>query len=167
MKLILALFSLSLAAEVVRVKDFSVNNQINWEAKQNMFSLPLLFFSERVNGQASNISFSGTGLDGDLDYTRMKNDEGGYKKIKENFLSKVNGELIALIPYEKKTSTLGHTLHSQGMAFRLNGKTYQEKSYFIECGKKHFYAKTLRLRENKAHDEKFNSLLDQFDCEAP
>lgn len=137
-----------------------------WELGKNMFGMPFIYFSPQENGQRSNISFTYTGVELEIDLELLKKDPEGYKKLKKKWASTVDAKPVKFHEYKKWQNEHGHFVHEVGFDYRFTGKDYFEKSYYINCREHLVYVKSLRLKENEKHQEHFLDLVKQLDCAA-
>lgn len=136
----------------------------DWERGENMFGMPFIFFSPRANDQRSNISFTATGVESDINLPSLGKNQDSYKKIKTEWAASVGGKAEAFIPYKTWKSKQGHTIHEIGVEFTHEEKRYVETSFYIDCRGMLIYSKSLRLKVNQDHQGQFGKLIDEMDC---
>jgi hypothetical protein len=156
------------SAETLDLKSGSrsifISQKDNWLLKRDLFGMPFVYFSPLTHGQRSNISFTETGADIEIDPSSLKSSEENYQKMKNNWARKVGAAQLQFFPYTITPNKLGHRVHQIGFRYEHEGKTYDEKSFYIECRGRIIFAKALRLRENSAHDKDFSDLISSLDC---
>ena len=141
-----------------------IEEQRSWELKRELFGMPFLYFSPQVNGQRSNISFTDTGADVQLDVNALEKSQDKYQAVKEKWATSVNAKVVSFIPYKSFKNKLGHKVHRIGVSYEHEELTYIEKSFYIECRGRIIFAKGLRLAKNVQHDKEFNDLIEKLDC---
>lgn len=141
-----------------------VPEQKGWELGKDMFGMPFIYFSPQTNGQRSNISFTTTGLDVEFNLAVMNKDKAGHQKLKREWAAEVLATPTGFIPYKRWANAQGHTIHEIGFEYDHEGKHYVEKSFYIDCRGRLIYAKSLRLKDNAAHDKEFTTLVKEMDC---
>lgn len=141
-----------------------VEEKQDWTLGKDLFGMPFIYFSPQVNGQRSNISFTDTGAELELDIKALAKTQEKYQKGRKNWAEKVGALPLAFRPYEVKINQHGHRVHNIGFSYSHEGKTYFEKSYYIECRGKILFSKSLRLKENEQHEKDFSELISTLDC---
>ncbi len=135
-----------------------------WELGRNMYGMPFIYFSPRANGQRSNISFTFTGVDVELDLAVMGKDAEGFRRLKENWAKTVEARIDSVIPYRSWKNQHDHTVHEVGVSYTHEGKRYLEKSFYVNCRRQLVYSKALRLLDNASHEAEFTRLVNELDC---
>lgn len=135
-----------------------------WKLGKDLFGMPFIYFSPQTNGQRSNISFTDTGANLELDVKALADNQNDYKKGKEAWANTVGAIPLEFTPYEVKVNKLGHKIHQIGFSYKHEDKTYFERSNYIECRGKIIFSKSLRLKENESHENDFKKLLESLDC---
>lgn len=141
-----------------------IEEKDDWRLGKDFFGMPFIYFSPQVNGQRSNISFTDTGAELELDVKSLANNQADYQKNKKEWANQVGATPISFVPYEVSLNKHGHKIHKIGFNYEHEGKTYAEKSFYIECRGKLIFSKSLRLDVNAAHDKDFSDLLGSLDC---
>lgn len=141
-----------------------ISEKINWEMGKDLFGIPYIYFSPQVNGQRSNISFTDTGAEVELDVNALSSNQPDYQENKKKWAEQVGASPLGFIPYKVTTNKRGHKIHQIGFNFSHEGKNYNERSYYIECRGKIIFSKSLRLDVNSVHDKDFDDLLSDLDC---
>ena len=141
-----------------------ISSKTNWDLRKDLFGMPFIYFSPIANGQRSNISFTDTGAEVELDINSLASSQKTYQKDKEDWGNSVGATPIGYEPYEVKINKLGHKVHRIGFSYAFEGKTYLERSHYIECRGRIIFSKSLRLKENEAHDKDFSDLIQNLDC---
>lgn len=136
----------------------------NWQLGQDLFGMPFIYFSPQTNGQRSNISFTDTEANLKLDVKALADNQNDYQKGKEAWVKTVGAVALEYSPYQVKVNKLGHKIHQIGFSYRHEDKVYFERSNYIECRGRIIFSKSLRLKENEAHENDFNNLLESLDC---
>lgn len=135
-----------------------------WELGKNMFGMPFLYFSPQTNGERSNISFTNTGVDGDLDLPSLGKNPEQYQKMKKEWAETVDAKVSAFIPFKSWKNDQGLVVNEIGVEFLASEKAYVEKSYYVDCRGRLLFVKSLRLKVNEAHQKDFESLVKNLDC---
>jgi hypothetical protein len=135
-----------------------------WEMGKDMFGMPFLYFSPQENGQRSNISFTNTGVDGELNLETLGKDTAPYEKMKREWAETVDAKVSHFLPFRRWKNEAGHTVNEIGVGFVSEGKEFVEMSYYIDCRGRLLFSKSLRLRENEKHQKDFESLVKKMDC---
>lgn len=165
---LLTSFSVCLQASPLVLKKNStsifLNPKTGWKLEKNLLGIPFIYFSPLENGQRSNISFTDTGADLELDIKTLGGTQSDYQKIKRNWSKQVAAVPLNFIPYQVSVNRHGHRVHQVGFVFEHNGKSFQEKSFYVECRNKIIFSKSLRLLKNNKHEKIFSELLDELDC---
>ncbi|MFP5385962.1 MAG: hypothetical protein ACLGHN_07770 [Bacteriovoracia bacterium] len=141
-----------------------VEEKQDWTLGKDLFGMPFIYFSPQVNGQRSNISFTDTGAELELDIKALARTQEKYQEGRKKWAEKVGALPLAFRPYEVKINQHGHRVHNIGFSYSHEGKTYFEKSYYIECRGKILFSKSLRLKENEQHEKDFSELISTLDC---
>lgn len=141
-----------------------IEEKSSWKLGKDLFGMPFVYFSPEANGQRSNISFTDTGAELELDIKALASSQDRYQKGRKEWAKTVDAEVIAFLPYEVKINQHGHKVHQIGVKYAHEGKTYQEQSYYIECRGRILFSKSLRLNSNIKHDQDFNDLIQGLDC---
>lgn len=141
-----------------------IEEKENWTLGKDLFGMPFIYFSPQSHGQRSNISFTDTGVDFELDVKSLSSTQEKYHSNKKRWAEKVGATPLTFIPYEVGQNQHGHKIHKIGFTYQHEGKTYNEKSYYIECRGKVLYSKALRLSENEVHEKDFSDLIGSLDC---
>ena len=136
----------------------------SWELAENMFGMPFLYFSPQENGQRSNISFTQTGVDTDMDLATLTKNPDSYKKIKAEWAESVDAKLGDFHPSKTWKNKNNHDVRQFSFEFTHEEKQYVETSYFVDCRGKLVYSKSLRLKANTAHQTQFETLIRDMDC---
>ncbi len=164
----LCLLSLNSFAKTLELKENSRSIFIpeidNWELGRDLFGMPFIYFSPMENGQRSNISFTDTGASLQLDIQALAKSQDKFQKDKKEWAEQVGAKPLSFTPYGVKTNLHGHKIHRIGFNFIHEGRTYHEKSFYIECRGKLLFSKSLRLQENAQHEKDFSELLNSLDC---
>lgn len=136
----------------------------NWELGKNLFGMPFLYFSPQANGQRSNISFTDTGVNLEIDLSRLRQNSESYQKIKKDWAKSVGGKISSYHPFKIWKNDQGHAVHEIGVEFIHENNSYLEKSFYVDCRGKLIFAKSLRLKVNQEHQKDFDFLMNKLDC---
>lgn len=166
--LIVSIFPVGGHAKTMELKKSTrsifIEEKDDWKLGKDLFGMPFIYFSPQVNGQRSNISFTDTGADVELDIKSLASSQDKYQANKKEWAESVGASLTSFEPYKVKINNHGHKVHEIGFNYAHEGKTYKEKSFYIECRGKILFSKSLRLSENEQHDKDFNDLISSLDC---
>lgn len=162
--LLLLIISVNAQAKTLVLNNILIVEKTDWQLSKDLFGMPFVYFTPEQNGQRSNISFTDTGAEVEIDSAYLGKNQDSYKEIKMKWASKVGATPESFIPYEVTKNKFGHKIHKIGFNFQHEGKSYSEKSFYIECRGKILFSKSLRLKENHVHDKDFNDLLHTLDC---
>ncbi len=135
-----------------------------WELGKELFGMPFVYFSPRANGQRSNISFTDTGANLELESKALSLSSKDYESNKIQWSKKVQAFDLNFIPYKMMTNKFGHKVHQIGLSYKHQDRIYIEKSNYIECRGKIIFVKSLRLKENESHEKDFSELIENLDC---
>ena len=136
----------------------------DWELGKDMFGMPYIYFSPQMNGQRSNISFTATGVETDLDLTTLGKNQETYKKMKLQWLESVSGKAVSFVPYKRWKNSQGHVVHQIGFEYLHEELSYVETSFYVDCRSKLIFSKSLRLKVNHQHQNDFEKLITDMDC---
>ena len=136
----------------------------NWELGRDMFGMPFIYFSPRSNGQRSNISLTATGVDVEINLADMAKNPDAFKMLKLSWAKEVDATPGAFFPYKSWKNDHGHTVHEIGFEYAHMGKSYVEKSFYVDCRARLIYLKSLRLEQNAIHDTDFKKIVQDLDC---
>jgi hypothetical protein len=136
----------------------------DWEMGKDMFGMPYIYFSPQANGQRSNISFTATGVETDVDLTTLGKNQDTYKKMKQQWSETVNAKVLGFIPYKRWKNKEGHIVHQIGFEYLHEELPYVENSFYVDCRGKLIYSKSLRLKVNNRHQTHFEKLISDMDC---
>lgn len=166
--LIVTVFSFPSEAKTLELRKNTgtilITEKANWKLGKDLFGMPFIYFSPQVNGQRSNISFTDTGAELELDVKSLSTSQKKYQAGRKAWAKKTGASPISFEPYQVKANQYGHKVHQIGFNYEHEGKTYSEKSYYIECKGKILFSKSLRLRENMAHEKDFKEFIETLDC---
>lgn len=164
----LSLLSVNTYAKTLELKDNSrsifIPEKENWELGRDLFGMPFIYFSPMENGQRSNISFTDTGANIELDLQSVAKSQEDFQQGKKEWAKQIGATPLSYMPYEVITNKHGHKIHHIGFNFKHEENTYHEKSFYIECRGKLLFSKSLRLKENAQHEKDFFDLLNSLDC---
>lgn len=166
--LIVSTFSFAAMAKTMELKKSTrsifIEEKQDWKLGKDLFGMPFIYFSPQVNGQRSNISFTDTGADLELDIKSIASGQKDYQENKKKWATSVGASAQAFSPYEVTVNKHGHKIHKIGFSYEHEAKSYHEKSFYIECRGKILFAKSLRLSENEQHEKDFSDLINTLDC---
>ena len=166
--LILSVFSINVQAKTLELKknhnSILIEEKSNWTLGKDLFGMPFIYFSPQTNGQRSNISFTDTGAEIELDVTSLSENQEKYQSGKKNWAEQVDARPLGFIPYALLTNKYGHKIHKIGFLYEHQGEAYTETSYYIECRGKLLFSKSLRLKVNEQHEKDFQDLIMTLDC---
>ena len=170
-------FALSLILSVIPFSTFAkslelrkntrtifIEEKSGWQLGKDLFGMPFIYFSPQTNGQRSNISFTDTGTDLEIDVKSLATNQTAYEINKKKWAESVGATPVDFVPYANSVNQRGHKIHTIGFTYSHEGKNYHEKSYYIECRGKLLYSKSLRLTENVKHEKDFSELINSLDC---
>jgi len=166
--MILSFLALSFEVNALELKkntrSIFIEEKTGWRLGKDLFGMPFIYFSPESNGQRSNISFTDTGADLDLDVNSLASTQNKYQANKKKWAEQIGATTQGFVPYEVSTNKHGHKIHSIGFSYLHEGESYNEKSFYIECRGKILFSKSLRVKENHMHDKDFSDLLRTLDC---
>ena len=166
--LIVASFSFAAMAKTMELKkntrSIFIQEKPKWELGKDLFGMPFIYFSPQENGQRSNISFTDTGANLELDIKSLATSQDKYQKGRNEWAAQVGATPLSFSPYVVTVNQHGHKVHKIGFSYEHEGKSYYENSYYIECRGKILFSKSLRLDVNDKHDKDFNDLIQTLDC---
>lgn len=136
----------------------------SWTLGKDLFGIPFMLFSPQTNGQRSNISFTNTGANIELEFKTLSETQEDFKKNKKQWAEKIGADILSFEPYGMSVNNNGHKVHSIGVSYVHEGKSYLEKSNYIECKGRLIYSKSLRLKQNDSHDKDFKQFIQSLDC---
>lgn len=165
---ILSVFAVSTYGKTLELKKNSgtilIPEMANWKLGKDLFGMPFIYFAPEANGQRSNISFTDTGAELELEIKTLAKTQNQYQAGRKKWADQVGADPLSYEPYTVSTNQFGHRVHRIGFNYAHEGKVYAERSYYIECKGKLLFSKSLRLRENQQHDKDFDELLENLDC---
>jgi hypothetical protein len=165
---IVSTFSFGAIAKSMELKKGSrsifIEEKPDWKLGKDLFGLPFMYFSPQKNGQRSNISFTDTGANLELDIKSLASSQDKYQQGRKEWAQQVGATPLGFSAYEVKVNQHGHRVHKIGFNYEHEGKSYFEKSFYIECRGKIIFAKSLRLSENEMHEKDFSDLIGGLDC---
>ena len=101
---ILTTFSFSAQAKMLELKKSTrsifIEEKSGWMLKKDLFGMPFIYFSPQNNGQRSNISFTDTGANLELDIKSLATTQDKYKKDRTTWAQKVGASTLGFSPYE-------------------------------------------------------------------
>lgn len=166
--LFLSIFSFEGYAKSLELKKHSrsiyIKEKSGWKLGKDLFGMPFVYFAPKMNGQSSNISFTDTGANLELDVKSLALGQTSYENDRKKWAESIGASISTFFPYEIATNQYGHKVHQIGFNYSYQGRKYKEKSYYIECRGKIINSKSLRLFENEKHDKDFNDLISSLDC---
>lgn len=141
-----------------------IEEKQNWELGKELFGIPFIYFSPQENGQRSNISFTDTGAEVQIDIDSLKKSQDLYQSTRKEWAESVDAKVIQFFPYSVSKNKYGHQVHRIGFEYQNENEDYIETSHYIECRGKILFAKSLRLKLNTKHETDFNDLINSVDC---
>jgi hypothetical protein len=141
-----------------------VSKPNGWTIEERVLGIPFVFFSPKINGQRSNVSFTHTGQNLKLNNKALLADFKNYKLGKKQWADKVGAKIIKVLPLKSFQNTHGHNVTQIGVSYKFKKKSYIEKSYYIECGQKLLHSKALTLQKNKTHHKLVENMIKGIDC---
>lgn len=164
----LGLVSFNLEARSLELKKSTrsifIEEKDDWKLGRDLFGMPFIYFSPEANGQRSNISFTDTGADLELDVDSLATTQDKFQKNKKEWAQQVGATPLGFVPYQVTINKHGHKVHRIGFSYEHEGEKYHEKSFYIECRGKILYSKSLRVQENLEHEKDFDDLISSLDC---
>ena len=164
----LGLVSFNLEARSLELKKSTrsifIEKKDDWKLGRDLFGMPFIYFSPEANGQRSNISFTDTGADLELDVDSLATTQDKFQKNKKEWAQQVGATPLGFVPYQVTINKHGHKVHRIGFSYEHEGEKYHEKSFYIECRGKILYSKSLRVQENLEHEKDFDDLISSLDC---
>lgn len=166
--LLLCLISFGVHAKSLELKEGArsifLKEKTGWELGKELFGIPYIYFSPQINGERSNISFTDTGANLELESKALGESQADYQKDKQEWAQEVGATPLGYVPYSVSRNQFGHKIHKLGFNFKHEGQSYNETSFYIECRGRIIFAKSLRLSQNEQHDKDFFDLIDTLDC---
>lgn len=160
-----ALFSTAQAVELTHSgHHLYLDNPQEWEIGKDLFGIPFMLFSPAANGQRSNISFAHTGVELELEAKALKDNQLSYQENKKKWAQVHQVSIKSFLPYQSFHNNHNYLVHSIGMVYESEQKTYIETSYYTECKGVILFSKSLRLEKNSEHEKYFRSLINSLDC---
>jgi hypothetical protein len=123
-----------------------------WTYEQNLLGLPHVFLSSEKPEKTS-VSLTLTGQeDVKLKVSDLKKNQTQYQEARRTWAQEREAKILSFDPYEslKFTNIQGHEV---GVVYELGGKSYQEKSVFIECPQSLVHLKLLGLKNSPGVQE--------------
>src|SRR5690606_37194552 len=108
-----------------------IEEKENWTLGKDLFGMPFIYFSPQQNGQRSNISFTDTGAELELDIKALAKSQSDYQKDKKEWAEEVGALPLAFRPYDVSVNQHGHKIHQIGFSYSHEGDVYFETSYYI------------------------------------
>jgi hypothetical protein len=162
------LLPFNLMAKVMELKNnrgtIFVMEKNQWKLGKDMFGIPFIYFSPERNGQRSNISFTNTGVELELEIKDLAKGQNQYQIGRKKWAEKVGAMPLGFAPYQVKLNRHGHRVHQIGFSYSHEGQGYSEKSYYIECKGRLLFSKSLRLIVNDVHEKDFEEFIQSMDC---
>src|SRR6478752_2991601 len=97
-------FSSAFGAKSLELKKESrsifIEEKAGWTLGKDLFGMPFIYFSPEANGQRSNISFTDTGADLELDVNSLASTQEKYQSGRKNWADKVGAKPLGFLPYE-------------------------------------------------------------------
>ena len=166
--IILTLLSLSSHAKTIelrkKTRSIFIEEKTGWTLGKDLFGMPFVYFSPELNGQRSNISFTDTGANLELDIKSLSSTQSKYQTARKKWADQIGATPTGFRPYEVTVNKHGHKIHGIGFNYDFKGKAYRESSFYIECRGKIIFSKSLRLNQNNRHEKDFSDLLTNLDC---
>jgi hypothetical protein len=137
-----------------------------WQAARNFFGVPLMLLGPQKGDRRPVISVVPTGIAGvSFDSASLKKDQEGYKKGRENWLTKLGGKSVEYYPYQNPKWKNTEEVHTIGYRYAVGEKEFSEMSYYVVCGGRLFQFKTVL---SKTHEKIYSSVVDgimrSFSC---
>jgi len=115
-----------------------------WQDAQDLYGVPLFLLGPESDGARPTLAVTPTGIsDLVFDENGLEKTQNEYKKGREEWLKNNGGTSVSYLPY--KTEKWGNidVAHTIGYRYKLGGKEYVEKSYYVFCKKKLYHMKSL------------------------
>lgn len=141
-----------------------IEEKTDWNLGRELFGMPFIYFSPQSHGQRSNISFTDTGAEVELDVSALELTQNVYQETKKKWAEQIGATTESFTPYRLTVNKHGHKIHRVGFNFQHEGRSYNENSFYIECRGKILFSKSLRLKENHMHDKDFEDFISTLDC---
>lgn len=159
----LFLLPISATAKAVKWKDvsFKIDVPENWREVKDLYGIPVTLLGPSVNPKPRAIVQI---IPTDAPPTPMsQKDTVGfgekYAEGRKKWISEQDGEILEILPGKFSEGKL----HS-GVSYRLNKKSYTERTYFVNCPKKLFHLKIVLNFENRDELETCESIVRSFAC---
>lgn len=136
----------------------------SWTLSRDIFGIPFLLFSPKINGQRSNISFINSGVEVEIDVNALSSHQKEFQDNKKKWADSVGATINSFISYENFKNKNAHKVHHVGVSYTHENMSYVEKSYYVECKGKLIYSKSLHLKINEKHDQDFKEMIENLDC---
>lgn len=123
-----------------------------WTYEKNLLGLPHVFLSSEKPEKTS-VSLTLTGQEGvKLKVEDLKKNQSQYQDGRKTWAEDRKAKIVKFIPYEsmKFKTQIGHSI---GFIYEMNGKTYQEMSYYIECPQSFIHMKVLGIQNASGFNE--------------
>jgi hypothetical protein len=156
------------AAKMIELKkntqSIFIQDKASWTLGKDLFGMPFIYFAPQLNGQRSNISFTHTGAELELDLKSITKSQDVYRDNKKKWGEQVGAKIDGFLELESFKNTHGHKIYKIGVDYTHENESYSERSYYIECRGKILFSKSLRLKQNIEHEKDFSDLIQGLDC---
>ncbi len=150
-------------AKTVKWKDvkFKITVPENWREANDLYGIPVTLLGPSVNPKPRAIVQI---IPTDAPKVPMsEKDARGfgekYAEGRKNWVREQGGEIYEILPGKFEDGKL-----SAGVSYRLNQKSYLERTYYVNCPKKLYHLKIVLNFENKDELPECESIVRSFAC---
>ncbi len=158
---ILSLLIIGLCSFAVSAKEYSIKIPEGWREVKDLYGIPVTLLGPSVSPKPrAVIQIIPTNLppakmnDSEAVAFGMKYAEGRKLWIKEQ-----DGEIYELVPGKFENNRM-----VAGVSYRLNQKSYIERTHYVNCPKQIFHLKIILNYENREQLSESESVVRSFSC---
>ncbi len=156
--------SLSVTAKTVKWKDvsFSVDVPENWREVKDFYGIPVTFLGPSVSPKPRAVVQI---IPTEAPSVKIKDDDAKsfgdkYAEGRKRWIAEQKGELLEILPGKIDGKFL-----KSGVSYRLNQKSYLERTFYTSCPKKLFHLKIVLNFENEDELELCEKIIRSFSCD--
>lgn len=141
--------------------EFGINVPENWREVKDLYGIPVTLLGPSVSPKPRAIIQI---IPTDLSPAKMNDTEAvafgmKYAEGRRNWIKEQNGEIYELLPGKFEKNRL-----VAGVSYRLNQKSFIERTHYVNCAKRLFHVKIVLNYENRDQLSESESIARSFSC---
>lgn len=158
---LLIFLSFCLSPFAVSAKDFTVNIPEGWREVKDLYGIPVTLLGPSITPKPRAVIQI---IPTDLPPAKMNETEAvsfgtKYAEGRKNWIKDQDGEIYDILPGKFEKDRL-----VAGFSYRLNQKSFIERTYYVNCAKRLFHLKIILNFENRDQLSESESIVRSFSC---